>query len=124
MFQCLASAQTGHALTPWVNGAPDITINLAGAIAVTNAYTQVVNTILAAPSSVDTFNDVDPVTAAKGSRWTVHYFTGNASLGAGLAGKKILLARRTVGGTGYGVIPQIANIPLEFMDILGLPQTA
>ncbi|MGZ8157348.1 MAG: hypothetical protein ACXWT1_08110 [Methylobacter sp.] len=120
----LIGSQGANALTPWTDGTPNLTIYISGAVAVTNAYTQVVATNLAAANSLDTFNDVDPVTGSKGSRWTVHYFTGHANLGSGLAGKKILLVRRTVGGSGYGVIPLMKNIPLEHLNIVGLPESA
>lgn len=120
----LAGSQGANALTPWADGKPNITIRVSGAVAQTKAYTQAVTSALAAADSVDTFNDVDPATGSVGSNWTVHYFTGNANLGSGLAGKKILLVRRTRGGSGYGVIPQISNIPLEFLNIVGLPATA
>lgn len=120
----LAGAPGAHALTPWQNGTPNLTIRLSGAVAVNKAYTQVVTDILAAPGTVDTFNDADAVTGSVGSNWTAHYFTGNANLGTGLAGKKILLVRRTRGGSGYGVIPQIGNIPLEHLNIVGLPASA
>ncbi len=120
----LVSSQAANALTPWANGAPNITIYVSGAVAQTKAYSQVVSGTLALANSVDTFNDVDPVTGSIGSRWTAHYFTGNANLGSGLAGKKILLVRRTAGGSGYGVIPLINNIPLEHLNIVGLPASA
>lgn len=120
----LIGSHGASALTPWANGAPNITIRLSGAVAVNKAYTQVVTDILAAPNSLDTFNDADAVTGSVGSNWTAHYFSGNANLGAGLAGKKILLVRRTRGGTGYGVIPQISSIPLEHLNIVGLPASA
>jgi hypothetical protein len=121
---CLAGSQGAYALTPWTDGKPNLTIYVSGAVAQNKAYSQAVSTALAAPDSVDTFNDVDPATGSIGSNWTVHYFTGNANLGNGLAGKKILLARRTRGGSGYGVVPLISNIPLEYLNIVGLPSSA
>lgn len=120
----LIGSQAANALTPWADGAPNITIYVSGAVAQTKAYSQVVSSNLASANSLDTFNDVDPVTGSVGSRWTAHYFTGNATLGNGLAGKKILLVRRTAGGSGYGVIPLISDIPLEHLNIVGLPATA
>ena len=120
----LMGSQSAGALTPWVNGAPNLTIYLSGAISLNNAYNAVVTNTLAAPNSVDIFNDVDPNTGTKGSRWTAHYFTGNDALGLGLAGKKILLVRRTVGGSGYGVIPLTNNIPVEHLRIAGLPEAS
>ncbi len=115
----LIASQGASALTPWVDKGPNLTVFISGAVALTNAYTQVVTNTLAAPGSLDTFNDVDPVTGSKGSRWTAHYFTGHANLGSGLAGKKILLVRRTAGGSGYGVIPLNSVIPLEHLNIVG-----
>jgi len=119
----LIGSQGANALTPWTNGAPEVYLYISGAIAVTNAYTEAVNTSLAAAGTLDTFNDVDPVTGSKGSRWTVHYFIGHANLGAGLAGKKVAIARRTVGGSGYGVLPLNHNIALEQLRINGLKAT-
>ncbi len=120
----LGAGQSAHALTPWVNGAPDITIFTSGGAAQDKAYGQVVSSTLAAANSLDTFADVEPVTNSVGGRWTAYYFTGNATLGAGLAGKKILLEKRTYGAAGYGVVPLAANLPIEHLDIRGLPQTA
>ncbi|MDD5277030.1 MAG: hypothetical protein PHR16_13225 [Methylovulum sp.] len=120
----IAGSQGAHALTPWANGTPDITIHLSGAVAHNTAYTKAVTETLAAPNTVDTFNDVDPTTGSTGSNWTVHYFIGNANLGTGLAGKKVLLARRTRGGSGYGVVPLMSGIPLEHLNIIGLPAKA
>jgi len=120
----LIGSQSVHALTPWTDGAPNITIHVSGAVAVNKAYTQVVTSTLAAADTVDTFNDADAVTGSVGSNWTAHYFIGNVNLGAGLAGKKILLVRRTRGGTGYGVIPLLNNIPIEHLNITGLPASA
>ncbi|TAN49950.1 MAG: hypothetical protein EPN21_10340 [Methylococcaceae bacterium] len=120
----LLGSHNAHALTPWADGAPNLTIRLSGAVAQTKAYTEAVTNTLAAPNSLDTFNDVDAVTGSVGSNWTAHYFTGNSNLGSGLAGKKILLLRRTRGGSGYGVVPLIGNIPLEHLNIAGLPASA
>ncbi|MDP2902700.1 MAG: hypothetical protein Q8N96_06290 [Methylovulum sp.] len=120
----LIGSQSANALTPWADGTPNITIRVSGAVAVNKAHTQVVTDTLAAADSIDTFNDADAVTGSVGSNWTAHYFTGHANLGAGLAGKKILLVRRTRGGTGYGVIPLISNIPIEHFNIVGLPASA
>lgn len=120
----LIGSQSANALTPWKNGAPNIIVRVSGAVAVNKAYTQVITDTLAAADSIDTFNDVDAVTGSIGSNWTAHYFTGHANLGSGLAGKKILLVRRTRGGTGYGVIPLINGIPIEHLNIQGLPASA
>lgn len=114
----LTGAETAHALTPWTNGVPDITIYLSGSVAVTGAYTATVVNNLAATGTVDEFDDINPNTLSVGSNWTVHYFTGASTLGSGLAGKKILLVRRTAGGAGYGVIPLIGDIRVEHMNVL------
>lgn len=119
----LASVQSAHALTPWANGKPDITIYTSGGAAQDKAYGQVVNKTLAASGSVDTFSDVDPTTGAVGGRWSAYYFTGNSNLGAGLAGKKILLEKRSYGAAGYGVVPLVANIALEHLKVVGQPQS-
>ncbi|TAN64692.1 MAG: hypothetical protein EPN17_18885 [Methylobacter sp.] len=118
----LAGAQSAYALTPWANGTPQITVYTSGGAAQDKAYGQVVTTTLAAPGTVDTFSDVDPATGSVGSRWTAYYFTGNANLGAGLAGKKILLEKRSYGAAGYGVVPLVGNIALEHLKITGLSQ--
>ncbi len=119
----LIGSQSANALTPWANSAPNIIVRVSGSVAVNNVYTQIVTNTLAAPNTVDTFNDVDPVTGSVGSRWTAHYFTGNANLGSGLAGQKILLVRRTAGGAGYGVIPLLGGVALEHLNIVGKPAT-
>ncbi len=119
----LAGAQSANALTPWANGKPDITVYTSGGAAQDKAYGQVVTTTLAAAGSVDTFGDVDPATGSVGSRWTAYYFTGNTNLGAGLAGKKILLEKRSYGAAGYGVVPLVANIALEHLKVVGQPQS-
>ena len=114
----LLSVQTGYALTPWTDRTPDIAIYTSGASVQDKAYGQVITTTLAAPNSVDYFADVDAKTGTVGSKWTAYYFTGNDNLGAGLAGKRILLEKRAVGSSGYGVIPLVAKIPLEHLNIL------
>jgi hypothetical protein len=120
----LLGAPVAHALTPWDNGAPTITVYTSGGAAQDKAYGQVVATTLAAPGSLDTFSDVDPATGAVGSRWTAYYFTGNSNLGSGLAGKKILLEKRSYGAAGYGVVPLVAGIPLEHLKVAGLAKSA
>ncbi|MGZ8157350.1 MAG: hypothetical protein ACXWT1_08100 [Methylobacter sp.] len=115
----LAGAQSAYALTPWTNGVPQITVYTSGGAAQDKAYGQVVTTTLAAPGTVDTFSDVDPATGSVGARWTAYYFTGNANLGSGLAGKKILLQKRSYGAAGYGVIPLLASTPLEQLKVAG-----
>ena len=112
-----------YALTPWTDQAPDIAIYTSGASVQDKAYGQVITTTLAAPNSVDYFADVDAKTGTVGSKWTAYYFTGNDNLGSGLAGKKILLEKRAVGSSGYGVIPILAKIPLEHLNILSTRAT-
>lgn len=119
----LLGSQTSYALTPWTDQTPDIAIYTSGASVQDKAYGQVITTVLAAPNSVDYFADIDPATNSVGTRWTVYYFTGNANLGAGLAGKKILLEKRAYGSSGYGVIPLVANIPLEHLNIASTKAT-
>lgn len=120
----LAGAQSANALTPWVDGTPTIAVYTSGGAAQDKAYGQVVTTTLAAPGSVDTFSDVDPATGSVGSRWTAYYFIGNANLGSGLAGKKILLEKRSYGAAGYGVVPLVGSVAIEHLKVIGLPQTA
>ncbi len=115
-----AAAPSVNALTLWANGAPELTVFTSGGAAQDKAYGQVVITTLAAPGTVDTFADVDPATGSVGSRWTAYYFTGNANLGTGLAGKKILLHKRSYGAAGYGVVPLLSSIPLEQINFTAL----
>ena len=115
----LLGAPASYALTPWTDQAPDITIYTSGGAAQDKAYGQVVATTLAATGTLDVFSDVDPNTGSVGSRWTAYYFTGNDKLGTGLAGKKILLEKRIYGAAGYGVVPLVANISIEHLNIVG-----
>jgi len=71
----LAGAQSANALTPWVDGAPDITIITSGGAAQDKAYGQVVNDTLAAAGTLDTFGDLDTTINVVGARWTAFYFT-------------------------------------------------
>ncbi len=114
----LLGTQASYALTPWADNAPDITIYTSGASVQDKAYGDVISKTLAAPNTVDYFADINSKTGAVGARWTAYYFIGNDNLGAGLAGKKILLEKRAVGSSGYGVLPVIANIPLEHLNVL------
>jgi len=124
MVPLLAAAQGVQALTPWTDGGPNITVYTSGGAAQDKAYGRVVETTLAAPGSLDTFSDVDPATGSIGSRWTAYYFTGNSNLGSGLAGKKILLEKRSYGAAGYGVVPLVGNVSIEHLKITGLPKSA
>lgn len=119
----LSGTQISYALTPWTDNAPDIAIYTSGASVQDKAYGEVISKTLAAPNSVDYFADINPKTGAVGTRFTTYYFIGNENLGAGLAGKKILLEKRAVGSSGYGVVPLIANISLEHLNILGTKAT-
>ncbi|MFZ4502569.1 MAG: hypothetical protein ACOYM1_01335 [Methylovulum sp.] len=124
----ILSSSAAFALTPWGNGTPDITVYTSGGAAQDKAYGLVVSNTLAATDSLDIFSDVDPATGSVGSRWTGYYFTGNANLGTGLAGKKILLQKRSYGAAGYGVVPLLANkgngFALEQLNVNGLPASA
>lgn len=120
----LAVTQGAHALTPWANGGPNIIINASGGAAQDKAFGLVVSNTLAASGTVDTFSDVDASTGSIGGRWVSYYFTGNANLGTGLAGKKILLNKRIYGGAGYGVVPLIRGIPVEQLNTAFLPASA
>ncbi len=119
----LLGSQVSHALTPWQDGVADITIYTSGGAAQDKAYGEIVKKTLAATGSVDVFDDVNPKSGNVGSRWTAYYFTGNETLGAGLAGKKILLEKRIYGAAGYGVVPLVASIPLEYLNISGAKAT-
>jgi hypothetical protein len=119
----LVASQASFALVPWTDKTPDIVVYTSGGAAQDKAYGQVVTTTLAQSGTVDVFADVDPDTGSVGSRWTAYYFTGNANLGVGLAGKKILLEKRIYGAAGYGVVPLVANIPLEQLNLIGSTAT-
>jgi hypothetical protein len=117
----LCGAQSASALTPWTDGAPDLIVYTSGGAAQDQAITRVVSATLAAPGTLDIFSDVSG-SGSIGGRWQSFYFTGNANLGA-LAGKKIVLEKRSYGAAGYGVVPLFANdgegLPLEHLDIVG-----
>ncbi|EIC28271.1 MULTISPECIES: hypothetical protein [Methylomicrobium] len=117
----LAGAQSASALTPWTDGAPDLIVYTSGGAAQDQAINRVVSVTLAAPGTLDTFSDVSG--SSIGGRWQSFYFTGNANLSGGLAGKKIVLEKRSYGAAGYGVIPLFANnsegLPLEHLNIVG-----
>jgi hypothetical protein len=110
--------QPVYALTPWTDGTPDIAIYTSGGAAQDKAYGEVVKKTLAAQGSLDIFDDVNPKSASIGSRWTAYYFIGKDNLGAGLAGKKILLEKRIAGAAGYGVVPLVGKVPIEHLNIL------
>lgn len=122
----LCGAQAASALTPWVDGAPDLIVYTSGGAAQDQAITRVVSNTLAAPGSLDTFSDVSG--SSIGGRWQAFYFTGNANLPGGLAGKKIIFEKRSYGAAGYGVVPLFANdgngLALEHLNIVGLAESA
>lgn len=107
-------------MTPWVNGAPNLIVTTSGGAAQDRAFGLVITTTLAAPNTADTFLDTDPATGSVGGRWAGYYFTGNANLGSGLAGKKILVLRRSYGAAGYGVVPLVTNLAIEHLNVAGL----
>lgn len=115
----LLGSQAAFALTPWQDGAPEITIYTSGGAAQDKAYGEVVKKTLATSGTLDIFDDVNPKNASVGSRWTAYFFIGNDKLGAGLAGKKILLEKRIAGAAGYGVVPVVAGISIEHLNIIG-----
>ncbi|MEQ1531032.1 MAG: hypothetical protein ABL925_17085, partial [Methylococcales bacterium] len=118
----LVGAQSALALTPWDNGAPDLVVYTSGGAAQDQAISRVVANSLAASGTLDTFSDVTGTTV--GGRWQAFYFQGHADLGTGLAGKKIVLVKRSYGAAGYGVVPLFANngegLALEQLNIVGL----
>lgn len=122
----LCGAQSAWALTPWADGAPDLVVYTSGGAAQDQAITRVVSNTLAAPGTLDTFSDVSG--SSVGGRWQAFYFTGNANLPGGLAGKKIILEKRSYGAAGYGVVPLLANdgegLPLEHLNIVGLAEAS
>lgn len=123
----LAGSNMAHALTPWNDGPPDIVIYTSGGAAQDRAIDLAVVSSLVEPGTDDWFSDKTS-TGSIGGRWRAYYFIGKSTLGEGLAGRKILFEKRSYGAAGYGVIPLLANdgrgIPLEHLNIQGLPQTA
>ena len=113
----IATTNVAHALNPWTDGAPDFTIYTSGGAAQDIAYQEAVFEALSVPGSVDVFQDV-LTGSSNGSRFTAYYFTGASTLtDPALRGKKILLEKRSLGAAGYGVVPLIANINLDHLDI-------
>lgn len=119
----LLGSQAALALTPWQDSTPDIVIYTSGGAAQDKAYGEVVKKTLAASGSLDIFDDVNPKNGNMGSRWTSYYFIGNDKLGAGLAGKKILLEKRIAGAAGYGVVPVVGGVAIEHLNIIGSKAT-
>lgn len=120
----LIGANSAQALTPWTDGAPDLIIYTSGGAAQDQAILRAVENALAAPGTLDVFNDKSGTTV--GGRWQAFYFTGKSGLPGSLAGKKIIFEKRSYGAAGYGVVPLLANdgagLPLEHLKIDGLPQ--
>jgi hypothetical protein len=122
----LLGSQASYALQPWVNSdiTPDYIIYTSGGAAQDKAYGKVVSTALAKTGTLDVFNDLNPKDSSEGKRWTAYYFIGADNLSGGLAGKKILLEKRIYGAAGYGVVPVVANLPIEHLNIFASKQQA
>jgi hypothetical protein len=113
----LAGAQSAHALTPWVNGNAEVEIFTSGGAAQDRALEEAVKFGLAAPGTIDVFEDSLPDGSRVGNRFIGWYFTGANNLPNGLAGKRIYVAKRNLGAAGYGVVPLAGNIGLDQLDI-------
>ena len=122
----LAGSQAAHAITPWQAndgnasnyGVPDFVIYTSGGAAQDAAYQQVVLDALAKSGTVDVFQDISATSTSNGSRFTAFYFIGSSTLtDTALRGKKILLEKRSLGAAGYGVVPLLAHLPLDHLDI-------
>ena len=111
----LAAAQSAQALTPWDNGNAEVKIFTSGGAAQDRAIEEAIKFGLAAPDTLDVFHDLDGT--KKGNRFQGFYFTGASTLPAGLAGKRIYIAKRSLGAAGYGVVPLAGNIGLDQLDI-------
>lgn len=111
----LAVAQSANALTPWDNGPAEVKIFTSGGAAQDRAIEEAIKFGLAAPGTLDVFQDLQGTN--KGRRFQGFYFTGAASLPAGLAGKRIYVEKRSLGAAGYGVVPLAGNIGLDHLDI-------
>lgn len=115
----LAGSGSAFAVTPWQAndgnasnyGTPDFVIYTSGGAAQDLAYGKVVETNLAKAGTLDVFQDDK-------SRFAAYYFIGSNNLSnAALRGKKILLEKRSLGAAGYGVVPLVAGINLDHLDI-------
>lgn len=111
----LAGAQSAHALTPWADGDAEVKIYTSGGAAQDRAIEEAIKFGLAAPGTLDVFQDLQGTN--KGRRFQGFYFTGASTLPAGLAGKRIYVAKRSLGAAGYGVVPLAGNIGLDQLDI-------
>jgi hypothetical protein len=126
----LGGMPSAHALTPWTDGTPELTVYVSGGAAQDLAFAEVVKNNLAETSptnTLDTFGDATTTTSSNfGARWTVYYFTGKT--GTAWAGRRIALVKRSLGAAGYGVVPVVANpqVKLEELtiDTLTAPGTA
>ena len=122
----LTTAQVTHAITPWQAddsngsnyGTPDYIIYTSGGAAQDAAYQQVVLNALAKDSTTDVFQDITATSTTNGSRFTGFYFIGAQTLtDPALRGAKIFLEKRSYGAAGYGVVPLLANINLDHLNI-------
>lgn len=111
----LAGAQSAQALTPWTDGNAEVKIFTSGGAAQDRAIEEAIKFGLAAPGTLDVFQDLQGTN--KGRRFQGFYFTGASNLPAGLAGKRIYVAKRSHGAAGYGVVPLAGNIGLDQLDI-------
>ncbi len=120
----LAGSQAAQAITPWNFPTPDLKIYTSGGAAQDKAYASAVLNVLAQPGTLDIFEDDNAGTV--GARFAGYYFVGRSTAGpggvpaalpAGLAGKRIFLAKRSLGAAGYGVVPLAGNIALNHLDI-------
>lgn len=113
----LTGAQSAQALTPWTHGPAEVVIYTSGGAAQDRALEEAVRFGLAAPGSIDVFEDSLPDGTRIGNRFNGWYFTGANALTNGLAGKRIYIAKRNLGAAGYGVVPLAGNIGLDQLDI-------
>lgn len=111
----LATAQSAQALTPWTHGLPEVKIFTSGGAAQDRAIEEAIKFGLAQDGTLDVFQDVDGT--RKGRRFLGYYFTGKNTLTNGLAGKRIYIAKRSLGAAGYGVVPLAGNVGLDNLDI-------
>ncbi len=111
----LAGSQSAQALTPWADGLPEVKIFTSGGAAQDRAIEEAIKFGLAEEGTLDVFQDVDG--SNKGRRFLGYYFTGKNTLTNGLAGKRIYIAKRSLGAAGYGIAPLAGNIGLDNLDI-------
>lgn len=113
---CAAALISGQALAHAPTEVPDETLYISGASAQDKALKALV-TNLCVSGTLDTFKDIaNP--AKKGKAYTSYFCTIDASLVPGMsANKKVLINKRSAGGSGKGVQVVADGVAIEAMNI-------